>query len=586
VRNFHFIMIKPSHYDDDGYVIRWFRSVVPSNSLAALYGLAEDCAARQVLGEDVNIVLTAYDETNTRIDADAIIRLIKRDGGHGLVGFVGVQSNQFPRAVDIARPLRAAGIAVCIGGFHVSGCLAMLPELPDDIRAAQRLGIALFAGEAEAGRLERILQDADRGTLLPLYNYLDDLPGLEGEVTPFLPATRVRRTATGTTSFDAGRGCPFQCSFCTIINVQGRKSRYRSADDVERIIRANHAQGVRDFFITDDNFARNRNWAALFDRLILLREEQGFPAEFTIQVDTLCHRIPGFVEKAARAGVFSVFIGLENINPDNLKEAKKRQNKITEYRAMLQAWKQAGVTTFAGYILGFPGDTPDSIRRDIRIIQEELAIDFLEFFILTPLPGSEDHKKLWEQGVPMDPDMNKYDVNHVTTDHPRMSRDELQQIWWEAWAIYYSRAHLATIIRRAVASGIAVKNMLVPIAWFWGSIFVNGLHPLEGGFFRKRARRERRPGFPIERPATFYLRYGLDILAGHLKLAGFGLWLAWTVLRIRLDPARRTYSDRSLAAVEDEELDAFELFTITDTAKAAVTAKRAQDARRRASAAG
>jgi tRNA A37 methylthiotransferase MiaB len=499
-------MIKPSHYDDDGYVIRWFRSVVPSNSLAALYGLAEDCATRQVLGEDVRIILTAYDETNTRIDADAIIRQIKRDGGRGLVGLVGVQSNQFPRALDIARPLREAGIAVCIGGFHVSGCLAMLPELPDDIREAQRLGIALFAGEAEAGRLERILQDADRGALPPLYNYLDDLPGLAGEVTPFLPATRVRRTATGTTSFDAGRGCPFQCSFCTIINVQGRKSRYRSADDVERIIRANHAQGVRDFFITDDNFARNRNWAALFDRLILLREEQGLPAEFTIQVDTLCHKIPHFVDKAARAGVFSVFIGLENINPDNLKEAKKRQNKITEYRAMLQAWKRAGVTTFAGYILGFPGDTPESIRRDIRIIQEELAIDFLEFFILTPLPGSEDHKKLWEQGVPMDPDMNKYDLNHVTADHPRMSRDELQRIWWEAWGIYYSRAHLATIIRRAVASGIAVKNMLVPIAWFWGSIFVNRLHPLEGGYFRKRARRERRPGLPIERPANFYLR--------------------------------------------------------------------------------
>jgi len=125
--------------------------------------------------------------------------------------------------------------------------------------------------------------------------------------------------------------------------------------------------------------------------------------------------------------------------------------------------------------------------------------------------------------------------------------------------------------------------MLVPIAWFWGSIFVNGLHPLEGGFFRKRARRERRPGLPIERPANFYLRYGLEILAGHLKLAGFGLWLAWTALRIRLDPARRSYSDRSLAAVEDEELDEFELFNITDMAKAAVTAKRAQDARRRAS---
>src|SRR6202043_4160173 len=77
-------------------------------------------------------------------------------------------------------------------------------------------------------------------------------------------------------SFDAGRGCPFQCSFCTIINVQGRISRYRSADDVETIVRANAAQGVTRFFVTDDNFARNRNWEAILDRLIELRERDKF----------------------------------------------------------------------------------------------------------------------------------------------------------------------------------------------------------------------------------------------------------------------------------------------------------------------
>ena len=70
------------------------------------------------------------------------------------------------------------------------------------------------------------------------------------------------------TRFDAGRGCPFSCSFCTIINVQGRKSRARNADDVERLVRADLAQGVHNFFITDDNLARNQNWEAIFDRLI------------------------------------------------------------------------------------------------------------------------------------------------------------------------------------------------------------------------------------------------------------------------------------------------------------------------------
>ena len=89
-----------------------------------------------------------------------------------------------------------------------------------------------------------------------------------------------------------------------------------------------------------------------------------------------------------------VFIGLENINPDNLIAAKKRQNKITEYREMLQKWRDHGAITYAGYILGFPGDTKESIMRDIEIIKRELPLDILEFFFLTPLPGSEDHKVL------------------------------------------------------------------------------------------------------------------------------------------------------------------------------------------------
>jgi coproporphyrinogen III oxidase-like Fe-S oxidoreductase len=138
-------------------------------------------------------------------------------------------------------------------------------------------------------------------------------------------------------------------------------------------------------------------------------------------VDTLCHRIPGFIEKAGRAGVRRVFIGLENINPENLLAAKKRQNRITEYRAMLQAWREAGAITCAGYIIGFPCDTKDSILRDVEIIKRELPLDVLEFFVLTPLPGSEDHKVLWQRGVWMDADLNKYDGHHRVTHHSQMS---------------------------------------------------------------------------------------------------------------------------------------------------------------------
>ena len=236
-------MIKPSHYDDDGYPIQWVRSAIPSNTLATLNGLAEDAQRREVLGPGRRDPLDTYDETNRRVRPERIIRAIRKQGGKALIGLVGVQSNQFPRAVDLARPFLAAGLPVCIGGFHISGCIAMLPDLPADIREAQALGISLFAGEAEEGRLDEVLRDAWNGALKPLYNYMDKLPSLAGEPPPFLPRKHVRRTSGSTASLDLGRGCPYQCSFCTIINVQGRKSRFRSPDDLERIVRENYAQG-------------------------------------------------------------------------------------------------------------------------------------------------------------------------------------------------------------------------------------------------------------------------------------------------------------------------------------------------------
>lgn len=274
-RRFQLILIKPSHYDDDGYVIRWWRAMIPSNSLAALYGIAADCAEREVLGPGVGIDIKVIDETNTRVNIPELLSLLARNGNFGMVGLIGVQSNQYPRALDIARPFRAAGIPVSMGGFHVSGCLSMLDGKAVELDACREMGISMFAGEAE-GRLDKVLQDAAYGQLEPVYNFMNDLPGIGGTPVPFLRKENIQHTLGLSSSFDAGRGCPYQCSFCTIINVQGRKSRFRSADDIEKLVRMNWAQGIHKFFITDDNFARNRDWEAIFDRLIELRRRTAF----------------------------------------------------------------------------------------------------------------------------------------------------------------------------------------------------------------------------------------------------------------------------------------------------------------------
>ena len=565
-RRFLVELIKPSHYDDDGYVIQWWRGWIPSNSLSCLYGLAIDCKARRVLGDDVEIDITAYDETNQVIPLRKIIRRFRRNDMSGVVCMVGVQSNQFPRAMDIARILRGAGIQVVIGGFHVSGTLAMLPETPPELKEAMDLGITLFAGEAE-GRLEEVFRAAYERNLKPLYNFMSELPALNDQPTPYLPAPMIRHNLGNISAFDGGRGCPFSCSFCTIINVQGRKSRYRSADDVERLIRANHGSGVTTYFITDDNFARNKNWEAILDRIIELREKQRFRIHLTIQVDTLCHKIARFVEKAARAGTKRVFIGLENINPDSLKGASKGQNRITEYRAMLQAWRNAGVLTYAGYILGFPNDSAESIARDIAIIQRELPIDMLEFFMLTPLPGSKDHLDLYKQGADLDSDLNRYDLEHVTTDHPRMAREEWQATYDRAWHLYYSRQHNETMIKRAIGSGINPARLTSMIFTFYASHAFEKVHPLQSGVFRRKLRGSRRSDLPLEGRLSFYTRRTREVFQTYVPALSF-LWQL-TRLRHRLlkDPATRSYRDLAITPLDNELDETLGLYEATESAR-------------------
>ncbi len=576
-RSFQLVLIKPSHYDDDGYVVQWRRSSIPSNSLACVYSLAADAAARGVLGSDVDIEITAVDETNTRIKPKDVIALIRRHDGFGMVGLVGVQSNQYPRTLDIARPLRAAGVPVVIGGFHVSGLLAMLPGAKTDLQVALDLGCTLFAGEAE-GRIDRVLQDAAAGTLKPVYNFMDDLPSLEAVPSPYLPRETVQRVFDNHASFDAGRGCPFQCSFCTIINVQGRKSRRRSPDDIEELIKQHWKEGIRRFFITDDNFARNKDWEAVFDRLIKIREQDKIDIRLIIQVDTLCHKIPNFIEKARRAGVTRVFIGLENINPANLLAAKKRQNKITEYRKMLLGWKHAGIITYAGYILGFPGDTPQSIREDIEILKRELPLDILEFFCLTPLPGSEDHKTLWNKGVWMDPDMNKYDLEHVTTGHAKMSREEWDEVYRAAWAAYYTPEHKMTILRRAAAAGMGMSRLLAVLFAFSVAFPIEKLHPLQFGAFRLKYRLDRRPGFPIEPIWAFYPKYWWEIVSKHARLAKQWIEMSRMCAQARRDQKVKPYTDLAMTPVTDEETETLEMFTHNAGARDQVAHVRKVDA--------
>ncbi|GAA6135170.1 hypothetical protein NBRC116188_19600 [Oceaniserpentilla sp. 4NH20-0058] len=580
---FHLLLIKPTRYDDEGYPIQWLRSSIPSNSLACMNGLALDVAQRKILGEDVEIRVSTFDEACDVIKIEELAQTLRDAGQRALVCMAGVQTNQFPRTVDVSKRFIQHGIPVCIGGFHVSGILSVIGELTDELLDAQKHGISLFAGEAESGRFDFVVKDAWDNSLQPLYDYQSDMVSLDEQPQPVLPKDLVKRNFNNISTIDLGRGCPFQCSFCCIINVQGRTSRSRSADDLEALARQAWDAGLEKIFITDDDFARNKYWEALFDRLILLREE-GIKLRLFIQVDTQAHKIPNFIDKAVAAGVDNVFIGLENINADNLKSIQKRQNKITDYRQMLLDWKRHPVVIWGAYIIGFPNDTYESVIRDIEIIKRELPIDILNPSILTPLPGSMDHKDMMDKGEWMDPDLNKFDLSHRVTHHPKMTDEELDSLYKAVWDTYYTKEHMHRVIKRAFALGSNKKYTLSGLLTAFGVITkVTGIRSYDMGFIRYVARKERREGLPLEHPLVFYPKMYWRLIKSTLTISFAASSLARTARKMWLSKSFKGYIDEAITPVVVDDYESMEMYQQTrgvkeqaDKAVAKIAAKEAK----------
>jgi len=225
--------------------------------------------------------------------------------------------------------------------------------------------------------------------------------------------------------------------------------------------------------------------------------------------------------------------------------------------------------TLAGYILGFPADTPQSIRHDIDILKRELPLDIVEFFCLTPLPGSEDHQTLWKSGVAMDPDLNKYDLEHVCTSHPKMSPKEWQDIYMEAWGLYYTSAHMETLLRRCAAVNGPMFSLVKLLLNFSVSAKLERVHPLQSGIFRLRRPSERRPGLPHENAVVFWLRFVFESIHKTAVILSTLARLGMMAYRIARDPKRCEYRDQALTPVSDEDEEKLELLTQSQAAKQA-----------------
>jgi radical SAM superfamily enzyme YgiQ (UPF0313 family) len=529
------VLVRPTRYDDDGYVVRHWRGTLPSNTLSCLNGLTEDAVASGALGP-VAVRVHAFDEAVDRVDPRRLGRKLRRPGTRVLVALAGVQTNQFPRAQDLARQFKAEGFDVMIGGFHVSGSVAMAHAIPPECQTMIDEGITLVLGEIE-DRWAALLQDAAAGRLQPLYDFLKDLPDLRTKPLPKVSMRLQRKFAVrGYGTIDAGRGCPFNCSFCTIINVQGHAMRSRGAAQIADHIRTHYhggrKKGIWHYFFTDDNFSRNPSWEAIFDGLIALRRDEGIAIDFMMQVDTAASRIPRFIEKASRAGCVQVFIGMESLREDNLQAACKRQNRVGQYRESIARWHAAGIVCHVGFIIGFPYDTYDRIMEDVRTLRDELLVDQASFFMLTPLPGSRDHRAAVDARTPMDPDYNNFDSFRATMPHPRMSPEEWTAAYRDAWTAFYSFDHMRRALLRQ--NPHTYWGMFKCFLWYRASM-VEGSHPMVTGFYRLKDRRSRRPGWPLEGRLRFLRRRVRELAQISLAYAKLLLEMQelWLATRIR-----------------------------------------------------
>ena len=381
-------------------------------------------------------------------------------------------------------------------------------------------------------------------SLKPLYDFLDCKPDIYAQPLPTFERKYLKRfIVSNFGTIDCSRGCPFNCSFCSIINVQGKEMRVRSPERLAESIRENYRRHrLRFYFFTDDNFARNRSWKEVFTMLIHLKEEEHIPLQFMIQVDTQSHNIPGFVQLAERAGCTQVFIGMESINPKNLKAAGKTQNNVQDYKNLIATWHDAKIATHVAYIFGFPFDTPESIQEDVGRLQNELGVEQASFFMLTPIPGSRDHARMVQNGEAMNPDLNLYDSFHETIRHPNFAPGELFASYEKAWRSFYSFDYMKDVLSRANPENY--RNIFFDFLWYKNSALIEGGHPMIHGFFRLKDRTDRRPGFAVESRLKHLVRRSRELRS----LARSWISLLLEMEELWLQTRKRSEAEKRLLA--------------------------------------
>lgn len=363
-----------------------------------------------------------------------------------LVGISTITSTA-PRAFEIADALRERNITVIMGGPHVTSLPEEALEHADFVvRGEGELAMMAFAdeweGERDWARVPNLSYLSNGSTVhnpgAPPIERLDELPFPDFD----LLAGGLRATAGLTTiPVQTSRGCPFDCSFCSVTQMFGRRYRFRSTESVIEELSRYDARGNFVFFY-DDNFTASPSRAKELLRAMIAK---GFSFKWSTQVRADVARDEELVSLMKRAGCHTVFVGFESVNPESLKEMNKRQS-VEDIAGAIGALRRAGINIHGMFVHGFDGDDWSTVEQGV-CFAKRARLTSCQFLILTPLPGTPFYREMEGSGRLRTRDWSLYDSHHVVFSPKRFSGPELQ------WAQIYSH-------RTIYSLGEAIRRLL------------------------------------------------------------------------------------------------------------------------------
>ncbi len=433
------VLIKPSKYGVDGAVERFRVGYLPN---ATLYHIASLTPATH---RGATVEVHTIDEY-VWTDLDYLQLLHAEAGVTTLLALVGVQSHQFHRALDLAAYARAHGVEHCIvGGPHPMTC---------DTSMLQGRGVSFGLAEAEL-IWERILDDALDGQLQDYYGADRRwAPTLDGPVINPPPAEDLNRYWSRMLGIYPVRGCPYRCNFCSVIKISGRQVRSPSIETTMESLRRAEAAGVERIIFVSDNFNKFPEVHQLLEAMI----EEKLKLRFFCQCDTQIAKQPDLVELLGKAGCFEIFLGVESLDRQTLKTMHKHHNRPEQYRHIVEMCAEFGVPTHFSNIIGFPNQHGEDIRNHLEALRD-IAPPVASFYILTPIPGTEQYDDYRKDGMLVDRNLDRYDTTCLTWNHPHMTKDEVAD--WLFWC--YERFYASLIRKGHVSSeqrNLAVFNYL------------------------------------------------------------------------------------------------------------------------------